>query len=256
MTIGEFLEALALRFPKYAGEISAWAPDYTNALKTMRPEAVAATFASTMSGWAKAIPPKPGELIRITRPTTGIRRHALDVDAPNPAQFPIGETDEERARWRYQNGAMFLARLAYWRQMRGSLGDDRAAEILKMGNDEDEIYRLFDQWRRAEAYDPRRRHPYDPQPMADVLWAISNAFAERKRVLVGGNAYGAMGDDGAEPEPPKPVPPSPAARARKAALQAEMDAHRRGIMDGSIPNPVYGYAQRAAQPDDALAGSP
>lgn len=75
-----------------------------------------------------------------------VARHPLAVDPPHP--FPI--SDENFREWQRQNGELFLARLPYWKRMAPKIGEVQAAEMLKAGNSEKEIYRIYDEWRRAD----------------------------------------------------------------------------------------------------------
>lgn len=151
MNIDEFCIALARRFPKHAEEIAAWKPDYRTALSAPDLD-IAESLRATLARWTKSYPPKPGEIDR-RRARSGDGRHPLYV---HPPCDPDAMTEIQAKTWQYENGPLFLTRLGYWKSMRVSMGEVEAADVLKLGRDGDEIYRLFDQWRHGESFDPQR----------------------------------------------------------------------------------------------------
>lgn len=175
MTIDEFIAALVKRFPRSADEITAWAPDYRYALSGLSGPDLAESLRYTLNRWTKAWPPKPGEIAKrhVVAATSG--RHPLCVDSNELFGKSAGNgrdqpdlSDREFREWQHQNGQLFLARLPFWQRMRHGMGDHEAARLLKTGGDEDEIYRLYDQWRRGETFDPKRKPPADFRAAAVV----------------------------------------------------------------------------------------
>lgn len=175
MTIDEFIAALVKRFPRSADEITAWAPDYRYALSGLSGPDLAESLRYTLNRWTKAWPPKPGEIAKRRVSTATAGKHPLTVSSHELFGKPMGNgrdqpdlTDREFREWQHENGQLFLARLPLWQKMRGRIGDDEAARILKAGRDEDEIYRLYDQWRHGEPLDPKRRPAPDMRAAAIV----------------------------------------------------------------------------------------
>lgn len=185
MTIDEFIAALVKRFPRSADEITAWAPDYRYALSGLSGPDLAESLRYTLNRWTKAWPPKPGEIAKRRISTATAGKHALTVSSHELFGRPMGNgrdqpdlTDREFREWQHENGQLFLARLPLWQKMRGRIGDDEAARILKAGHDEDEIYRLYDQWRHGEPLDPKRKAAPDMRAAA-----IVNATGAAMRML-------------------------------------------------------------------------
>ena len=81
-------------------------------------------------------------------------RHPLHVSSYEICGKPLGngrdvpDLDErEWKRWLHENGELFLARLPFWKKMRDAIGDEPAAEMLKRGRNETEIWLIFREWR-------------------------------------------------------------------------------------------------------------
>lgn len=185
MTIDEFIAALIRRFPKSADEITAWVPDYRYALAGMSGEDLAESLRGTLARWSKSWPPKPGEIMkRRAESTERAARHPLNVQPMDLFGRPFGNgrdipdlTDEQFRMWQFQNGQLFMARLPFWNRMRGWMGDYEAAAVLKQARNEDEVYRLYAQWRNGEAFDVNRQ----PKASAAVP-VIVEAVADARRI--------------------------------------------------------------------------
>lgn len=225
MTIDEFLAALVKRFPRNADEITAWTPDYRYALAGLTGEDMAESLRMTLSRWSKAWPPKPGEIMkrRVSASTSG--KHPLNVQPMDLFGKPFGNgrdipdlSDQEMRRWQYENGQLFMARLPFWNKMRQWMGDNEAAAVLKQGHDEDEIYRLFDQWRRGEPFDRARRPAVDHDAVRMAAREIAEV-AEQLRMPGTGNAA---------------QRPSQAVERSRATLRALADQHRASLA-GTAP---------------------
>jgi len=171
MNTAEFVGGLARRFPRHAEQILAWEPEYRYVLVGLSSEQLEATLRATLVRWTHAVPPKPAEIALqpANRETTGTR-HAL-YDASDPC-----------------NGQLFLTRLGWWRRMRVWMGDDEAAAVLKQAQNEDGVYRLYDQWKHGEPFDPKREPPRDDVLQAQAMVEIRanlEAFARKGAVLRG-----------------------------------------------------------------------
>ena len=67
-----------------------------------------------------------------------------------------------------------MARLPLWNKMRQWMGDNEAAAVLKQGHDEDEIYRLYDQWRNGDPFGPKRQPGFDSVKVAAAMEIVRN----------------------------------------------------------------------------------
>ena len=184
MTIDEFMAALLKRFPRNADEIAAWAPDYRYVLAGMSGEDIAESLKVTLARWQKAWPPKPAEIMKRRVSTATGKRHPLNVQPMDLFGKPFGNgrdipdlSDAEMREWQWQNGELFLARLPYWNKMRRWMGDDEAAAVLKLARSENEVYRIYDQWRHGEPLDPKRLPPVNP-----AVHDVVKALAEERRM--------------------------------------------------------------------------
>lgn len=215
--IGEFVTELAGKFPRYSGEVAAWTAQYQSRLAGLKPADLTATFEATLLRWTKVIPPKPGELFVIRASSGPGGKHPLNVSPP--AAFDA-MTDEQFRWWQHQNGELFLSRLGYWKRMRIWMDEHEAAEALKRCRNEDECYRVFDQWRHNEPLDPMR----EPTKNADIATA---GAAECRANLAALAAKTAFMKGGA---PPKH---SPRMNDRMRALA---DQHRASQSPAAVPN--------------------
>lgn len=68
MTITEFMEQMAARFPRYAGEISAWAGSYNRKLGHLSPDALRHCWESAVDSWTGAGYPKPEDFAKFAPP--------------------------------------------------------------------------------------------------------------------------------------------------------------------------------------------
>lgn len=196
---------LAKLFPRAKDEILEWADAYQRVLGHLSPADLAATFHRVVDGWDKPGHPRPSAFTeKLTRGST--QRHPL-YDSRDPT-----------------NSKLFLARLGWWHRMRPYMGDEDAAAALLLARDEDEAYRVFDQWRHGEQLDPHRAVPRTDSAPRDQAMAEIHAALEQL-----GRRGGALRGD---------APPAPSQRQAER-LRAAADAHHGDMM---------GVQQRVEEP--------
>ena len=195
-TARDVVARLARMFPRAKDEIREWADAYQRVLGHLSPADLAATFHRVVDGWDKPGHPRPSAFTeKLTRGST--QRHPL-YDERDPT-----------------NSKLFLARLGWWHRMRPYMGDEEAAAALLLARDEDEAYRVFDQWRHGEQLDPQRAIPRTDPAIRDQAMAEINAALEQL-----GRRGGALRGD---------APPQPSKRQAEQ-LRAAADAHHGDLM--------------------------
>ena len=187
---------LAKLFPRAKDEILEWADAYQRVLGHLSPADLAATFHRVVDGWDKPGHPRPSAFTeKLTRGST--QRHPL-YDARDPC-----------------NAKLFTARLGWWHRMRAYMGDEDAAAALLQARDEDEAYRIYDQWKHGEQLNPHRALPPADPAIRDRAMADAHAALEQL-----GRRAGALRGD---------APPAPAQRQAER-LRAAADAHHGDLM--------------------------
>lgn len=107
---------------------------------------------------------------------------------------------------------------------RAAIATGCAIAALLLARDEDEAYRVFDQWRHGEQLDPHRAVPRTDSAPRDQAMAVIHAALEQL-----GRRGGALRGD---------APPAPSQRQAER-LRAAADAHHGDLM---------GVQQRAEEP--------
>ena len=193
----DVVKRLAKLFPKHAAELTEWAESYVRVFADLSPADVAATFNRVLDGWTKSSPPRPAEFTSKHTRGGSTQRHPL-YDARDPT-----------------NSKLFLARLGWWHRMRPYMGDEEAAAALLQARDEDEAYRVYEQWKHGERLDPHRAIPRTDPAIRDAAMAEIHTALEQL-----GRRAGALRGD---------APPAPAQRQAER-LRAAADAHHGDLM--------------------------
>lgn len=259
MNITEMTDALIVRFPAHAAAIRAWKPDYAGRLGKLSPADLRESFKTTMATWTNGWPPKPAEFkVRHSRHMPLRAKHPLNVSSEDLFGKPMGNgieipdlSDEEFKEWKRQNGELFLMRLATLGTFRRKWPqhEEEFAKVLKTCENEDECYRVLDQWRHGESLDPKRAPEFDPEKVTAVVAELGRSLRENRgmdpritpecraflkdydRRMAERRPTGQKAERGPTEEYRSDLP---GAERRRAMLQTAADAHRHGVLDGTI----------------------
>ena len=196
-TVRDVVRRLTKLFPRASAEILEWADAYQRVLGHLSPADLAATFHRVVDAWDKPGHPRPSAFTaKLTRGST--QRHPL-FDARDPT-----------------NAKLFTARLGWWHRMRPYMGDEDAAAALLQARDEDEAYRVYEQWKHGERLDPQRPLPRTDPAIRDAAMAEMHVALEQL-----GRRAGALRGDTRTPQP---------GHRQAEQLRAAADAHHGDLM--------------------------